>query len=82
MGKREQVALELDSEAIAAAEAAGLDLSAVLLEALHRMIPTLHAEERAVRAKAWQEENRSAIESYNRMIEQDGFVFSDGARTF
>ena len=52
MGKREKVALELDSEVVAAAEAAGLDLSAVLLEALHRNIPTHHAEERAVRAKA------------------------------
>jgi post-segregation antitoxin (ccd killing protein) len=82
VGKREKVALELDSEAIAAAEAAGLDLSAVLLEALHRKIPTLHAEERVARARAWFDENRSAIEAYNRMIEQDGFVFSDGARTF
>jgi antitoxin CcdA len=82
MGKREKVALELDSEAIAAAQAAGLDLSAVLLEALHRKLPTLHAEERAARARAWREENRSAIEAYNLIIEQDGFVFSDGARTF
>jgi antitoxin CcdA len=82
MGKREKVALELDSEAIEAAAAAGLDLSAVLLEALHRKLPTLHAEERDARARAWLEENRSAIEAYNRMIEQDGFVFSDGARTF
>ena len=82
MGKREMVALELDSEAIAAAKAAGLDLSAVLLEALHRKLPTLHAEERAALARTWLEENRSAIEAYNRMIEQDGFVFSDGARTF
>ena len=82
MNKREKVALELYSEAIAAAEAAGLDLSAVLLEALHRKIPTLHAEDRAAQARAWLEENRSAIEAYNRMIEQDGFVFSDGARTF
>jgi antitoxin CcdA len=82
MGKREKVALELDSEAIAAAKAAGLDLSAVLLEALHRKLPTLHAEERAARARTWLEENRSAIQAYNRMIEQDGFVFSDGARTF
>ena len=82
MGKREKIALELDSEAIAAAKAAGLDLSTVLLEALHRKLPTLHAEERAVLARTWLEENRSAIEAYNRMIEQDGFVFSDGARTF
>ena len=82
MRKREKAALELDSEAIAAAKAAGLDLSTVLLEALHRKLPTLHAEERVALARMWLEENRSAIEAYNRMIEQDGFVFSDGARTF
>jgi antitoxin CcdA len=82
MTKREQVALELDIEAIAAAEAAGLDLSAVLLEALHRKIPTLHVKERAEQARSWLEENRSAIEAYNRMIEEDGFAFSDDARTF
>jgi antitoxin CcdA len=82
MGKREKIALELDIEAIAAAKAAGLDLSAVLLEALRRKIPTLHESERAALARTWLEENRDAIEAYNRMIEQDGFVFSDGARTF
>ena len=79
---REKVALELDTEAIRAAEAAGLDLSEVLLEALYRKIPTLHAEERAERARQWLEQNREAIESLNRLIEKDGFVFSDGARTF
>jgi len=82
MGARETVTLELDSEAVAAAQAAGLDLAAVLLEALHRRIPTLHAAERAARGEAWLEENRSAIEGYNRMIEHDGFVFTDGARRF
>jgi antitoxin CcdA len=82
MGMREKVTLELDSEAIAAARAAGLDLAAVLLEALRRKIPTLHAEERAAQARTWQEENRNAIEAYNRRVEQDGFVFSDGARSF
>jgi antitoxin CcdA len=78
MGTPEKVTLELDSEAIAAAQAADLDLSAVLLEALRRKIPTLHAEGRAARAQAWLEENRNAIEAYNRMIEEDGFVLSDG----
>jgi post-segregation antitoxin (ccd killing protein) len=82
MSARETVTLELDSEVVAAAQPARLDLAAVLLEALHRRIPTLHAAGRAARAEAWLEENRSAIEAYNRMIEQDGFVFSDGARTF
>jgi antitoxin CcdA len=82
MGKLEKVSVELDRDAIDAATAAGLDLSQVLLEALYRKLPTLHAEERAERARRWQEENREGIEAYNRMIEQDGFVYSDGARTF
>jgi len=82
MGKRDTVTLELDSDAVQAAEAKGLDLSAVLLEALYRRIPELHADERAEQGRRWFEENREAIESYNRMIEEDGFVFSDGSRTF
>lgn len=82
MGKREKISLELDGEAVAAATAAGLDLSAVLLEALYRKLPELHAQERAEKARRWLEENRAGIESYNRMIEADGYVFSDGARTF
>jgi antitoxin CcdA len=82
MGTRETVTLELDSDAVQAAQAKGLDLSAILLEALYRRIPELHAEERAEQGRRWFEENREAIESMNRMIEQDGFVFSDGGRTF
>ena len=82
MTRREKVALELDREAIEAAKAAGLDLSSLLLEALRRRVPSLHAEERAANARRWREENREAIEAHSRMIEEDGFVFSDGARTF
>jgi antitoxin CcdA len=78
----ERVTLELDAESIAAAKAAGIDLSQLLVDALRRRLPNLHAAERAKLARQWQEENREAIEAYNRMIEQDGFVFSDGVRTF
>jgi antitoxin CcdA len=78
----ERVTLELDAESIAAAKAAGIDLSQLLVDALRRRLPNLHATERAKLARQWQEENREAIEAYNRMIEQDGFVFSDGVRTF
>jgi antitoxin CcdA len=78
----ERVTLELDAESIAAAKAAGIDLSQLLVDALRRRLPNLHAAERAKLARQWQEENRGAIEAYNRMIEQDGFVFSDGVRTF
>jgi antitoxin CcdA len=78
----ERVTLELDAESIAAAKAAGIDLSQLLVDALRRRLPNLHAADRAKLARQWQEENREAIEAYNRMIEQDGFVFSDGVRTF
>jgi post-segregation antitoxin (ccd killing protein) len=82
MHKRQTVTLELDSDAVQAAQAKGLDLATVLWEALYRKIPTLHAEERAEQARRWLEENKEAIESHNRRVESDGFVFSDGARTF
>ncbi len=42
----------------------------------------MKAAERQEAARQWREENREAIESINRTIERDGFVFSDGARTF
>ena len=78
----ERVTLELDSESVAAAREAGIDLAELLIHALRRRLPHLHAAERAEAARKWQEENRTAIEAVNRMIEEDGFVFSDGARTF
>src|SRR5262249_28300513 len=78
----ERVTLQLDSEALAAAREAGIDLSELLVQALRRRLPNLHASERAEAARRWQEENREAIDAVNRMIEEDGFVFSDGARTF
>jgi post-segregation antitoxin (ccd killing protein) len=82
MNERATITLELDREAIQAAQSKGLDLAAVLLEALYRKIPELHAEKRAELGRLWFEKNREAIESMNRTIEDDGFVFSDGARVF
>jgi antitoxin CcdA len=78
----ERVTVELDSEALAAARAAGLDLSQLLAEALRRRLPNLNAAAREEEARKWYEENKEAIDAYNKMIEEDGFVFSDGARTF
>jgi len=78
----ERIAIELDAGSIAAAKAAGIDLSELLVEALRRRLPSLHASERAELNRRWQEENREAIEAYNQMIEEDGCVFSDGIRTF
>jgi post-segregation antitoxin (ccd killing protein) len=78
----ERVTVELDSESIAAAQEAGIDLSQLLLEALRRRLPKLHAAEREAEARKWYEENKEAVDEVNRMIEKDGFVFSDGARGF
>lgn len=78
----ERITIELDAESIAAARAAGIDLSKLVLEALRRRLPDLHAAERTELDRRWQDENREALEAYNRMVEEDGFVFSDGARTF
>jgi antitoxin CcdA len=79
----ERVTVELDAELIAAANEAGIDLSRLLIEALRRRLPPkLSNTEREAEAKKWYEENKEAVDAYNRMIEGDGFVFSDGARIF
>jgi antitoxin CcdA len=78
----ERVTVEIDSEALAAARAAGIDLSQLLSEALRRRLPSLDATAREETARKWYEENKEAVDAYNKMIEEDGFVFSDGARTF
>jgi post-segregation antitoxin (ccd killing protein) len=78
----ERVTLELDSESMAAAKEAGIDLSQLLIEALRRRLPKLHAAERQAAARQWYEENKDAVDAVNEMIEEDGFVFSDGARSF
>jgi antitoxin CcdA len=78
----ERVTIELDEEAIAAARAANVDLSELLVQALRRRLPNLHAAQRAEMIRKWQQENYEAIDAYNRMIEADGFVFSDGVRAF
>ena len=76
------VTIALDEDVIAAAEQAGVDLSEVLSRALRRSLPQLQDRERNAADAKWQEENRDAIEAVNRIIEEDGFVFPDGARMF
>ena len=78
----ERVVVELDAESIAAAKEAGIDLSELLVHALRRRLPKLHAAERETEAQKWYEENKEAVDATNRMIEEDGFVFSDGIRSF
>jgi antitoxin CcdA len=77
----ERVTIEIDSEALAAARDAGIDLSELLIHALRRRLPNLHAAERAEAARRWYEENKEAIDAYNAMIEAKG-LFSDGFRKF
>lgn len=68
--RKKAVNLSVDAELLREAKGSGLNLSAILERAL--------AEERARR---WRGENKQAIESYNRSIEQNG-VWSDGWRSW
>jgi antitoxin CcdA len=77
----ERVTVELDAESIAAAKEAGIDLSQLLVEALRRRLPKLYAAERETMARKWYEENKEAIDSYNKFVETHGH-FSDGLRKF
>ena len=77
----ERVTLELDSELLAAAKEAGIDLSDFLIQALRRRLPNLHAAEREAAAHKWYEENKEAIDAHNRFIATHG-LFSNGLRKF
>ncbi len=75
------VTLALEEEVVAAAEAAGVDLSEVLSRALRRSLPELQDNEREAANVKWRAENREAIEAVNRLIKEHG-MFSDGLRMF
>jgi len=77
----ERVTVEVDPEALAAARSAGIDLSQLLAEALRRRLPNLNAATREEEARKWYEENKDAVDAYNKLIEEHG-LFSDGIRTF
>lgn len=68
------VNLSLNSDLLRQARELGLNLSGVAEEALAYAVSARLAER-------WAEENRAAVEAYNRRIEAQG-VFSDGLRTF
>jgi post-segregation antitoxin (ccd killing protein) len=70
-----QITLELDDESIAAAREAGIDLSKLLVHALRRRLPNLHAAERTEAARQWHEENKEAIDAYNQIIEKDRLFY-------
>jgi post-segregation antitoxin (ccd killing protein) len=81
MSMTERVTIDLDSEAIEAARAANIDRSELLVEALRRRIPTLHAAERQKMARQRYEENKAAVDASNELLERHR-LFSDGVRKF
>ena len=70
-----QITLQLDDESIAAAQEAGIDLSELLVQALRRRLPNLHATDREEAARQWHEENKDAIDAYNKLIETEGLFY-------
>jgi len=68
------VNLSLNGDLLRLGKELGLNLSSVAEEALAYAVNARLAEQ-------WVDENRAAIETYNRRIEAHG-VFSDGLRTF
>lgn len=66
--------VSVNAELLDKAKRLGINLSHTLEE---RLIEMIREKER----EAWLQENRAAIEAYNRRVENEG-VFSDGLRTF
>jgi antitoxin CcdA len=64
-GKRKSVNLSLDTGIVAAARAAGLNLSQISEAAIH-------AATRAEQERRWKEDNRPAIEAWDRWYEENG----------
>ena len=66
--------VSIDSELLHKAKALKINLSATLESALKEMVD---AREREL----WKKQNKAAIETYNRMVEEQG-SFGDGVRSF
>jgi antitoxin CcdA len=66
--------LSINSDLLQQAKALKINLSQTLEERLYQLILDKKKQD-------WKEENREAIEAYNRRTEKDG-VFSDGFRRF
>jgi antitoxin CcdA len=69
-----RVNLTLDEALVAKAKAAGVNLSAVAEEAIR-------FETRAEEMRRWAEENREALEAWDKRIGEEG-LWSDGLRLF
>lgn len=66
--------LSCNSDLLQKAKALGINVSAVLEQALEKRVKERLAEE-------WRTANREAVEHYNARVEESG-VFSDGWRSF
>ena len=74
MTAKKAVNLSIDAELVAEAKAAGTNMSALLEKALKQ-------ELRERRSRKWREENRAALDAYDRHIEEDG-LWADEFRTW
>jgi antitoxin CcdA len=72
--RKRAVNLSIDAELASEAKAAGANMSALLEAALRELLETQ-------RAQRWREENKEALEAYDRHIEKDG-LWSDEYRTW
>ncbi|TAK56252.1 MAG: acetoacetyl-CoA synthase [Gammaproteobacteria bacterium] len=72
--RKQAVNLAIDRKLLQAAREVRINLSATLEDALEAAV-------RQRRRDLWLDENREAIQAYNRLIEQEG-VFSDELGTF
>ena len=77
MGKEPNI----DPDLLAKAQEAGVEVDAVLNNALREAVRRLDTAGADARAAKWAEENAEAIADYNRRIRERG-VFSDGIRTW
>ncbi len=74
VSRRKPVNLTADIELVEVARSMGLNLSQLFEDSLKKAV----WEERK---RQWEDENREALEQYNRFVEENG-VFSDGLRSF
>lgn len=74
VSRRKAVNLTADIDLVEAAKSMGLNLSQLFEDGLKRAVWE-------ARKRQWEEENREAIDNYNRFVEENG-VFSDGLRNF
>jgi antitoxin CcdA len=71
---RKATNLSVDASLLREAKSLNLNLSRVFESALQDAVAQ-------ARRERWLEENRDALDAYNRHVERDG-VFSDGVRSF